>query len=125
MKMEQLNLNMKINRIISIDEYEKIFKICKNAVSKNYKKFKGKYFRCINEELSYYNDNMWRVEFKILAKGEYFNDRQLIYYYFNKLNNYSEITLDDHSQGENLDCVYELKKYLYTIGAYDYEPQLS
>lgn len=121
--MEELNLIMKINHDISVDEYEKIFKICKNAVSKNYRKFKGEYFTCINEELSYYNSNMWRTEFKIIAKGKYFTDRKLIYFYFNKLSTYSEISLDDHSIGDNLDCVYEMKKYLYTIGAYDYEPK--
>ena len=113
---------LKINRPITEQEYERMLDICEREVAENRIVQNGKYFREVNHELSFYKDNQWLNEFKILAKGEYFTDRVLVYGHKHTYEEVGIICLDDHSMGEiNRKCANELKRYLLSIGAKEYD----
>ena len=111
-----------IDRQITRTEFKQILRICENAVKENNEIRQGKYFREVNYDKSYYDKNEFRVSFEIFAKGEYFDDRMLIYYHhYNNMKIPGIIYLDDHSQGMiNLQCVFKLREYLLKIGAKEY-----
>lgn len=114
--------HLKINRVITQEEYEQIMKICEEEVAKNRILQNEKYFLEVNYDLSFYKSNQWLTEFKILAKGEYFQDRLLIYYCKYEFEKEGHINLDDHSIGDtNRMCLHALRNYLISIGAESYD----
>lgn len=112
------NLFLNINREITEDEYQVLFDICREEVEKNKQTQNGQYFLSINEDLSFYTTNQWKTEFKIVAKGAYFEDRMLVYYYKYNFEEKGLICLDDHSEGEiNRACAERLRLKLMEMGA--------
>lgn len=115
-------LVLRIKHYLSREEYDKLVDICVNAIVQNIIDTKGTYFKEVNHDLSYYDENEFVIRAEIFAKGAYFDDRMLLYYHHIKGSEYGCICLDDHSIGViNLKPVYLMRKYLYEIGAYDDE----